>query len=564
MAKTKIHTVNPGEIVNLPLGVIDFDPDQPRKDVPGEYIEQLGADIKAQGLLQPITVRPHEEDEGRFIIVYGECRYRASKHANKRLIPCQLDTLNKDALGRFLNQLKENHHRKNLNAMELAQVLKRLRDDFGFKSQKAIEKTLAKHGINDMSRSYISNMIRLLDLPEWAQNLIRQGELTAAHGKYLLTATASEAVMEGLKNDLAESTDITTRELVDDIYSYYTRNHKNLVVQWVTPFDVKTQCVDADCSQYKKISDGEREGVFCLNEQCHAEKCAAYKEARQRERNEPVETHIEPTPVKAVEGVVDLKDQEAELEDGFDYEILAEAPFETRDCFGCEHCLQVKTGEEDIAALDLKEACFNLPCYRQKTENHFEQESLKRHAHASIREDLRHQVAEYLVEHPDTLRAVNAWIVTGTPEFNSRGVPIFDCYLETEYEMEEILTDRGRTHLKAFIEQPDEAVDLLAQIAADQLGDADLIYMAELAGASLEHYRINNQLIRTMHEVELLDLLQAHKIIDDKIRWRYEAKDLAGLIDDVNDAAETIGAPEIIKTTWQPFIEEIKNNAQFR
>lgn len=283
--------MQPGVVAALPLDLIDFDPGQPRKDIDQAYIEELAADICANGVLQPITVRPNPKALGRWYVVYGECRTRGSRVAGQQTIPALL-AKDADDLTRLLNQVKENHIRRSLNPIELALVLRRMRDEFKVKSNKRIEETLKTHGITNLSDSYISNLIRLVELPDWAQQAIREGELTASHGKYLLQACASEPVMTILMEEIVEDgEEYSVRDLQNRIGSLFISHHINLTNATQTPFDYKEECVQAGCQHMRKVSGNEVwEGfTFCLGDpECHKAKRRAAAEAKRQAHMETV------------------------------------------------------------------------------------------------------------------------------------------------------------------------------------------------------------------------------------------------------------------------------------
>jgi len=222
----KAFELKAGQLADVPLSLIDPDPEQPRKNFDDDYIEQLAASIKQDGLIQPIVLRTNPEQPGRFFIVAGENRWRASKQAKTRTIPSVLREV--EGLTKLIIQLKENHQRKDLNAMEWALALQTMHKVHGLK-QADIEKTLKETGVGQFGRAYISNMIRLLELPEWAQSLIRNNAITASHGKFLLQAMASEKVMEIMRQQFMDGDDPwlpTTSQLQQQIFWKFGQNHR--------------------------------------------------------------------------------------------------------------------------------------------------------------------------------------------------------------------------------------------------------------------------------------------------------------------------------------------------
>jgi len=267
----------PGVVTELPLDIVDFDPDQPRKDFDDDFIGELAADIRARGVRQPITVRPNPEAPGRYIIVFGENRYRASVAAGKETIPALVDDdAGDDPLARLMDQVKENHLRRDLNPIEWANVLRRLRNEHGQKSVTDVVETLKRHG---------SNIMRLTELPDWAQDLLRRGEISPGHGKLLLTAKPSEAVMAALEENYADDDYRPgVRSLQTDIIRAYRANHAWLNVPWQPPFDYREECIETGCQKMRRISAGDasRHELYCLDEACYDRKC---QERQRRDRD---------------------------------------------------------------------------------------------------------------------------------------------------------------------------------------------------------------------------------------------------------------------------------------
>ncbi|MBR4832804.1 MAG: ParB/RepB/Spo0J family partition protein [Thermoguttaceae bacterium] len=158
----------------VPLDLIDRNPFQPRVDFDQAEMEELAASVKRHGMIQPIVLRRKGE---RFEIVAGERRYRAAKLAGWTNVPaCLLDV---DDQTTAELALTENIQRKDLNAIEKAVAFRCYLDQYG-----GTHDELAKR--LDLDRSTVSNLLRLLDLPEDIQTSVRRGELTQGHARALL------------------------------------------------------------------------------------------------------------------------------------------------------------------------------------------------------------------------------------------------------------------------------------------------------------------------------------------------------------------------------------------
>lgn len=167
---------------------------QPRVDMSQDSLEELADSIKAQGLVQPIVVRP--VDGGRYEIVAGERRWRASKMAGLETVPVLVrEVSDRNAIAMALI---ENIQRENLNPMEEANALHRLREEFELTHQEAAEAV-------GKSRAAVSNLLRLRNLNEDVKRLVENCDLEMGHARALLALdnelqsdTAKHIVEKGL------------------------------------------------------------------------------------------------------------------------------------------------------------------------------------------------------------------------------------------------------------------------------------------------------------------------------------------------------------------------------
>lgn len=190
-----------GQRVSVPLEIIDFDPDQPRKDFDPEWLKELGADIKDNGLDNAIKLRKHPKNPGRFMLYDGENRVRASIVAGLTHIDAEPYTKKKGKDGDlllYIGQIKTSTNRKALNDIELAGAIEHVMVSYG-KTQKQVEDLFKKHHVANLSRSTISNLVLLNRLPDWMKERIRSGHLDKSHGKYIVPAMVSNQVIDALK-----------------------------------------------------------------------------------------------------------------------------------------------------------------------------------------------------------------------------------------------------------------------------------------------------------------------------------------------------------------------------
>ena len=165
---------------------------QPRRHFDSTAMDDLIASVRAHGVLQPILVRPVIGD--RYEIIAGERRWRAAQAAGLHEMPAVIRSL--DDRMAFEIALIENIQRSDLNAIEEARGYQRLIGDFGH-TQQALGTSVGK------SRSHVTNLLRLLDLPEAVQAMVETGQLAMGHARALIGAAnavtlAHRVVSEGL------------------------------------------------------------------------------------------------------------------------------------------------------------------------------------------------------------------------------------------------------------------------------------------------------------------------------------------------------------------------------
>jgi ParB family chromosome partitioning protein len=190
-AATPPDANGPG-VARIAVADIAANPHQPRRNFDAGAMDDLIASVKAHGVLQPILVRPVAG--GRFEIIAGERRWRAAQAAGLHEMPAVVRPL--DDRTAFEIALIENIQRSDLNAVEEARGYKRLIEDFGH-TQQVLSTIVGK------SRSHVTNLLRLLDLPEAVQAMVEAGTLAMGHARALIgaadpVALAQRVVSEGL------------------------------------------------------------------------------------------------------------------------------------------------------------------------------------------------------------------------------------------------------------------------------------------------------------------------------------------------------------------------------
>lgn len=180
-------------ITEVEIDSITPNPDQPRTNFKKDELEELSHSIKKEGLIQPILVR--ETEDGQYQIIAGERRWQASKLAGIKKVPIQIKNVDDDKALELA--LIENIQRSDLNPIEEAYGYRRLMERRKM-TQADIAQAVSK------GRSTIANALRLLDLPEEAQQLLFEDKITAGHARAILSVPTKEA-RESLTNKIIEN-----------------------------------------------------------------------------------------------------------------------------------------------------------------------------------------------------------------------------------------------------------------------------------------------------------------------------------------------------------------------
>jgi len=206
VAATKNEPVAESELRHLAVDLMQRGKYQPRVDMHNDSLQELADSIRAQGVVQPIVVRPI--GEGKYEIIAGERRWRASQIAGLHEIPAVVRDVPDSAAVAIA--LIENIQRENLNPIEEARALQRLLNEFDMTHQQAAEAV-------GRSRAGVSNLLRLQELNDDVQQMLIKGELEMGHGRALLglrgtaqSAAAAKVAKNGLS--VRETEQIVRRE----------------------------------------------------------------------------------------------------------------------------------------------------------------------------------------------------------------------------------------------------------------------------------------------------------------------------------------------------------------
>ncbi len=190
-AIAEVKSTDPAEkmtgdrLIEIPIEYIQRGKYQPRRDMHQEALEELANSIKAQGVMQPIIVRPIGERDGHatYEIIAGERRWRATQLAGLDKIPAIIRDVSDETT--IAMALIENIQREDLNPMEEAVALKRLQDEFELTHQQVAEAV-------GKSRTTVTNLLRLIGLTDDVKTMLEHGDLEMGHARSLLSLDAAD------------------------------------------------------------------------------------------------------------------------------------------------------------------------------------------------------------------------------------------------------------------------------------------------------------------------------------------------------------------------------------
>lgn len=191
-----------GNIIDIPLEKIIPNKSQPRSYFGDQALSELAQSIESLGIIQPITVKKHDD---KFLIISGERRFRASKIVGLKTIPAYVRLADDKELLEMA--LVENIQREDLNAIEIALTYQRFLEELEM-TQEQLSQRIGKE------RSTITNAIRLLKLPPVIQDAIRNGIISAGHGRAILSLDDEKLQFELLTMIIKEKLNVRQAELL--------------------------------------------------------------------------------------------------------------------------------------------------------------------------------------------------------------------------------------------------------------------------------------------------------------------------------------------------------------
>ena len=236
----------------LPIHKVEPNPNQPRRDFDPEELQSLADSIATHGVVQPLTVR--ELDSGYYQIIAGERRWRAARLAELREIPAVI--IKADDKKVMELALIENLQRQDLNPVEEALGYRTLMDDYGLTQ----EETAARVG---KSRPAVANMLRLLSLNAEVLDMVREGKLSAGHGRAIVSLPTAKLQKEAAQKIAALGLSVRQAELLCQNLQKPAAPEKpvTLAVNYVAECEKK---LSKHLGRGVKIVSGKKKGRFEL------------------------------------------------------------------------------------------------------------------------------------------------------------------------------------------------------------------------------------------------------------------------------------------------------------
>ena len=213
------QAIDHGQLKQIDVNLLKRGEYQPRRFIQEQDLKELASSIEKHGVMQPIVIRPIEDEQYPYEIIAGERRWRAAQLAGLKEIPAIVRDLN-DQVAIAL-ALIENIQRQDLNPIDQALALQRFHDEFGLSHQEIAE-TVGK------ARTTVSNLLRLLSLDDAIKNLMQEGQLDMGHARAILALKA--------RDQMAVAKIVIEKSLS-------VRQTEQLVREWNEPKQDKPQAV---------------------------------------------------------------------------------------------------------------------------------------------------------------------------------------------------------------------------------------------------------------------------------------------------------------------------------
>ncbi len=221
---TTKKTVGNG-VLEVDIDKIKPNPNQPRKNFDEDALKELAASIKVHGIVQPIVL--NEQNDGTYLIIAGERRYRAAKLCGLKTVPAIIKNYTDKQIKEI--SIIENLQREDLNPIEAARAIKELMEEYGL-TQDTVSERIGK------SRSNVANTLRLLTLYPDVINMVEQGKLSSGHARCLVVIDDPKEQIKLAQ--MVVSKNLSVRDLEKAVKSY-TNPTKKVVIKEEQSLELK-------------------------------------------------------------------------------------------------------------------------------------------------------------------------------------------------------------------------------------------------------------------------------------------------------------------------------------
>ena len=221
---TTKKTVGNG-VLEVDIDKIKPNPNQPRKNFDEDALKELAASIKVHGIVQPIVL--NEQNDGTYLIIAGERRYRAAKLCGLKIVPAIIKNYTDKQIKKI--SIIENLQREDLNPIEAARAIKELMEEYGL-TQDTVSERIGK------SRSNVANTLRLLTLYPDVINMVEQGKLSSGHARCLVVIDDPKEQIKLAQ--MVVSKNLSVRDLEKAVKSY-TNPTKKVVIKEEQSLELK-------------------------------------------------------------------------------------------------------------------------------------------------------------------------------------------------------------------------------------------------------------------------------------------------------------------------------------
>lgn len=564
-------------VAQIPLDRVRPDPDQPRTQFDKAELRALADDIKARGIIQPVTLRPDPADADAYIIVYGERRYRAAKLAKLPTLRAIVEHGERDPLDRYIDQAAENIQRDDLKPMEMANFFNTLHTTHGVKLSE-IPALLKARGLRRIERPYISNLRRLVDLPPWAQDMINAEQLTPAHGKYLLYARELDAVLDLAREEIEWHLDEeqgdgrapTISELVEIITDAFTRcNYPDLyhLHHHANGFDPENSC--KGCKHYRRISGYTRyhsDSWFCLGAECFANKSADHHAQIEAEKKAQADAAAaerrQADAARRKAAAQTTAPDAASTPSASDHgtgnpvdDAIAEAMASSADD---QHPPQTdvwqsqQTPEQSAPAEqpDHPEQPDQAEQYLTDQQRRLRDGRIEK-TERYLDDWLRAQLREHLADDEATRYSILLWVGAGSPGFTVNGG--YYSTMGVEILLGDNAIEHGIDYTLRQIDNHEQILDRIIDQTLAQLDRRNLRRLAHYCGTSLDDYQLDREYLAIKSNIELIEATpeRVRASFDD---WPKAINCTAGeLVDKLLARGDAWGTPDDLRAMYAAF-----------